>query len=195
MLPFKCSNLAVCYPMIICSLAILAKSVSMSSSRADAYARRSIRMLSLHSVKSDVCHPNIPYPTSTNKIAGDFTRSFSPSLVLNADYSPVSFMPLSVWNWQDTLRATFSGKATVVSEYNIPIRSVSTSIFLPSVIALTNFHQRQDSGVAPLTRKHIYIRDDFKCQVRSLSNLYCAYTFYIFSLLLYLLTFDCSHSY
>jgi hypothetical protein len=49
----------------------------------------------------------------------------SPTLVLNADYSPLSFSPLSLWSWQDSLRAVFNEKATVVSEYDaVRIRSV-----------------------------------------------------------------------
>lgn len=89
----------------------------------------------------------------------------SPTLVLNADYTPLSHVPLSIWNWQDSLRAIFNGKAVVVAEYHdIVIRSVSTSINLPSVIALKTFHKKPN-GVPPMTRRYVFIRDGFKCQV------------------------------
>ena len=30
-----------------------------------------------------------------------------PALVLNADYQPLSFVPLSLWSWQEAVKATF----------------------------------------------------------------------------------------
>ena len=30
-----------------------------------------------------------------------------PSLVLNADYRPLSYFPLSIWSWKDTVKAVF----------------------------------------------------------------------------------------
>lgn len=102
------------------------------------------------------------------KVSG--ARNFAPALVLNADYAPLSITPLSVWNWQDTLRAVFSDKALVVSEYTIPIRSVSTTVNLPSVIVLKKYYKRPDSYLAALTRRHVYLRDDFKCQVSTCST-------------------------
>ena len=30
-----------------------------------------------------------------------------PALVLNADYTPLSYVPLSLWSWQDTVKAVF----------------------------------------------------------------------------------------
>jgi hypothetical protein len=33
----------------------------------------------------------------------------SPTLVLNADYQPLSHIPLSLWGWQDALRSVFNG--------------------------------------------------------------------------------------
>ena len=89
----------------------------------------------------------------------------SPSLVLNADYTPLSHFPLSLWSWQDTLRAVFSGKAVVVSEYsNLIVRSVSCSFPLPSVIALKTY-QKVPNQVPVMSRRNLYIRDGFKCQV------------------------------
>jgi hypothetical protein len=89
----------------------------------------------------------------------------SPSLVLNADYTPLSHLPLSLWCWQDTLRAVFSGKAVVVSEYSdLVVRSVSCSFPLPSVIALTTY-QKCPNQIPVMSRRNVYIRDGFKCQV------------------------------
>eukprot|EP01083_Nonionella_stella_P092181 257950_1 len=40
-----------------------------------------------------------------------------PSLVLNADYRPLRMMPLSIWSWQNSVKAVLSGKAVVVDLY------------------------------------------------------------------------------
>ena len=79
----------------------------------------------------------------------------SPALVLNADYTPLNHLPLSLWNWQDTLRAVFGGKAIVVSEYaDLYVRSVSHTFRLPSVIALTNY-QRVVHKVPVMSRRNV----------------------------------------
>jgi hypothetical protein len=97
----------------------------------------------------------------------------SPSLVLNADYTPLSHLPLSLWCWQDTLRAVFSGKAVVVSEYSdLLVRSVSCSFPLPSVIALTNY-QKCPNQIPVMSRRNVYIRDGFKCQVCRITPAIC----------------------
>ena len=41
-----------------------------------------------------------------------------PALVLNADYQPLSYFPLSTWSWKDALKAVFLERVNVVSEYN-----------------------------------------------------------------------------
>ena len=92
----------------------------------------------------------------------------SPSLVLNADYTPLSHLPLSLWSWQDTLRAVFSGKAVVVSEYkDLLVRSVSCTFPLPSVIVLKSY-QKMPNQVPVMSRRNLYIRDGFKCQVHNI---------------------------
>ena len=79
----------------------------------------------------------------------------SPALVLNADYTPLNHLPLSLWNWQDTLRAVFGGKAIVVSEYaDLYVRSVSCTFRLPSVIALTNY-QKTVNKVPVMSRRNV----------------------------------------
>ncbi|MGL4811063.1 MAG: HNH endonuclease, partial [Beijerinckiaceae bacterium] len=48
-----------------------------------------------------------------------------PALVLNADYRPLSYYPLSLWSWQDTAKAVFLDRVNIVSEYDRVIRSPS----------------------------------------------------------------------
>jgi hypothetical protein len=68
---------------------------------------------------------------------GDQSHLFPACLVLNADFSPLSYVPLSLWSWKDTVRAVFRGSAQVVTEYDEWIvRSPNLDLNLPSVIAL-----------------------------------------------------------
>ena len=59
-----------------------------------------------------------------------------PALVLNADFRPLSYYPLSLWSWQDAVRDVFLDRVNIVSEYDRIIRSPSFSMKLPSVISL-----------------------------------------------------------
>jgi 5-methylcytosine-specific restriction endonuclease McrA len=85
-----------------------------------------------------------------------------PALVLNADFRPMSYFPLSLLTWQDAVNAVFSERVAVVAEYDVWARSPSTQIRLPSVVALRNY-QRAPRRVA-FTRFHVFLRDRFTCQ-------------------------------
>jgi 5-methylcytosine-specific restriction endonuclease McrA len=85
-----------------------------------------------------------------------------PALVLNADFRPLSYFPLSTWNWQDTVKAVFSDRVSVVSEYDRTVRSPSFSMRLPSVIALRDFIPSARSPA--FTRFNVFLRDTFTCQ-------------------------------
>ena len=57
-----------------------------------------------------------------------------PALVLNADFRPLSYYPLSLWSWQDTVKAVFLDRVNIVSEYETIVHSPSTDFVLPSVV-------------------------------------------------------------
>ena len=87
-----------------------------------------------------------------------------PCLILNSDYRPLSHLPLSLWSWQDSLRALFSGRAVTVSTYEgVVVRSVADSFELPSIIALTSYH-RNPMNTPTMSRKGIFLRDNYCCQ-------------------------------
>ena len=73
--------------------------------------------------------------------------SFSPTLVLNADYQPLSYFPLSLWSWQDTIKAVFLDRVNIVSEYEDVVRSPGFSMKIPSVISLKQYVKTQKSPV------------------------------------------------
>src|SRR5210317_595917 len=62
-----------------------------------------------------------------------------PALVLNADYRPLSYYPLSLWSWQDTVKSVFLDRVIIVSNYDRVVRSPSFDMQLPSVIALKDY--------------------------------------------------------
>jgi len=82
-----------------------------------------------------------------------------PALVLNADYRPLSYLPLSLWSWHDTIKAVFLDRVDILSQYDRMVSSPSFRIQLPSVIALKEY-------VAPsrnpaFTRFNVFLRDGF----------------------------------
>jgi len=85
----------------------------------------------------------------------------SPALVLNADFRPLSYFPLSLWSWQDAIKAVFLNRVNVISEYETVVRSPSLEMRLPSVISLKEY-------VIPATRPaftrfNVFLRDHFAC--------------------------------
>ena len=85
-----------------------------------------------------------------------------PALVLNADYQPLSYFPLSTWSWQNALKAVFLDRVNVVLEYNQVVNSPSISIKLPSVISLKDYVPLPSK--AAFTRFNVFLRDKFCCQ-------------------------------
>ncbi len=85
-----------------------------------------------------------------------------PALVLNADFRPLSYFPLSLWSWQDSVKAVFLDRVNIVSLYDHVVRSPSFEIRLPSVIALKEY---VPSARRPaFTRFNVFLRDRFCCQ-------------------------------
>ncbi|WP_293904812.1 HNH endonuclease [Phenylobacterium sp.] len=85
-----------------------------------------------------------------------------PCLVLNADFRPLSYYPLSLWPWQDVIKAVFLDRVDVVSTYDQVVHSPSFEMKLPSVVSLKNY-VTQDRPPA-FTRFNLFLRDGFTCQ-------------------------------
>jgi len=85
-----------------------------------------------------------------------------PALVLNADFRPLSYFPLSLWSWQETVKAVFLDRVNIVSEYDRVVRSPSFEMRLPSVIALKEYIPT--SRRPAFTRFNVFLRDRFTCQ-------------------------------
>jgi len=85
-----------------------------------------------------------------------------PALVLNADFRPLSYFPLSLWPWQEAVKAVFLDRVNIISEYDQEVHSPSFSMRLPSVISLKEFVPQ--SRRPAFTRFNVFLRDRFRCQ-------------------------------
>lgn len=96
--------------------------------------------------------------------AGDMSTSLEncPALILNADYKPLSYYPLSVLPWQEAVKALFRGSVSVVSEYDQIVRSPGLELKLPSVLALKEYVPMARSPA--FTRFNVFLRDEWTCQ-------------------------------
>jgi 5-methylcytosine-specific restriction endonuclease McrA len=85
-----------------------------------------------------------------------------PALVLNADYTPLSYYPLSLWPWQTAVKAVFLDRVTIVENYEREIHSPTKTMPIPSVIALRQYVK--PSQHPAFTRFNLFLRDRFACQ-------------------------------
>ena len=83
--------------------------------------------------------------------------SFAPALVLNADFRPLNYFPLSLWSWQDAVKAVCLDRVTIVSEYEDSISSPSFEMKLPSVIALKEYVPQVRNPA--FTRFNVFLRE------------------------------------
>ena len=45
--------------------------------------------------------------------------------MLNADFRPLSYFPLSLWSWQDAIKAVFLDRVNIIDHYDVRVRSPS----------------------------------------------------------------------
>ena len=102
---------------------------------------------------------------------GDFRTEFTrepaslkqhPALVLNADYRPLSYYPLSLWPWQEAVKAVWLDRVDIVAEYDTFVHSPTTKIKIPSVVVLKDYVKPQKR--VAFTRFNLFLRDQFSCQ-------------------------------
>ena len=84
------------------------------------------------------------------------------TLVLNADYRPLSTWPLSLVTARAGVEAVLSDSAAVVEEWDDVFRSPSIEVRVPKVIALRAY--APISAAPKFCRRSILLRDRFRCQ-------------------------------
>jgi len=85
-----------------------------------------------------------------------------PSLVLNADFRPLSYFPLSLWSWQDAIKAVVMDRVNIIHSYDRVVHSPNSTMHLPSVIALKEYIPQARKPA--FTRFNVFLRDRFTCQ-------------------------------
>ena len=105
----------------------------------------------------------ISVKASELKLQRKLTPDNCPALVLNADYQPLSYMPLSLWPWQDVVKAVFLDRVNIVATYDIGVRSPSMILPLPSVVSLKQYRPVHLKRPA-FSRFNVFMRDLFTCQ-------------------------------
>ena len=85
-----------------------------------------------------------------------------PALVLNADFRPLSYFPLSLWSWQDAIKAVFLDRVNIIDHYDVRVHSPSLEMQLPSVVSLKEYVPAARHPA--FTRFNVFLRDRFSCQ-------------------------------
>ncbi|MBM3568324.1 MAG: HNH endonuclease [Alphaproteobacteria bacterium] len=82
--------------------------------------------------------------------------------MLNADHRPLSYFPLSLWSWQEAIKAVFLGRVNILSVYDRQVRSPRFEMALPSVVSLKEYVPPAPRPA--FTRFNVFLRDKFACQ-------------------------------
>lgn len=98
----------------------------------------------------------------TNFVREPSVLRHHPALVLNADYRPLSYYPLSLWPWQDAIKAVFLERVNILAEYDEVVRSQQMAMRIPSVVVLKDYVKPQKR--VAFTRFNLFLRDEFCCQ-------------------------------
>ena len=53
----------------------------------------------------------------------------NPALVLNADFRPLSYYPLSLCSWQDAIKAVFLERVSVIESYDTEVHAIRIHVF------------------------------------------------------------------
>ena len=69
---------------------------------------------------------------------------------------------MSLWSWQEAVKAVVSERVNVVSVYSRVVRSPSSEMALPSVISLKEYIPTKRRPA--FTRFNVFLRDRFTCQ-------------------------------
>jgi 5-methylcytosine-specific restriction endonuclease McrA len=87
----------------------------------------------------------------------------SDTLLLNANYEPISVLPLSVIDWRHAIKLMYLGRVNVIETYpNWIIHSERVALNVPSICVTKDyFHYKKN---VKFSRYNLYMRDLFECQ-------------------------------
>lgn len=85
------------------------------------------------------------------------------TLILNADASPISILPLSTISWQEAIRYMVTDKAVTLEWYDDwVVHSANWETRVPAVMMLTEFEKRKTA--VKFAKSHVFLRDSYTCQ-------------------------------
>ena len=85
------------------------------------------------------------------------------TLMLNADGSPISYLPLSVISWEEAIKYMVLDKATVLEFHdNWIVHSENWQTPVPSVMILKEYEKRKTS--IRYSKHNVFLRDGYECQ-------------------------------
>lgn len=87
----------------------------------------------------------------------------SSTLLLNADYRPLSMLPLSTISWQSAIKLDYVGHANVVEYYDDWIvHSAHDEWYIPALMILTEF--KKIRRIPKFSKQNVFLRDNYVCQ-------------------------------
>jgi len=87
----------------------------------------------------------------------------SDTLLLNADGAPVSFLPLSVIDWQEAIKYMVLDKAHVIAYHeNWIVHSARWETAVPSILMLHEYMKPKTS--VRFSKGNVFLRDSYRCQ-------------------------------
>lgn len=87
----------------------------------------------------------------------------SDTLLLNADGAPVSFLPLSVIDWQEAIKYMVLDKANVLAWHeNWIVRSARWETQVPSILMLREY--MKPKSTIRFSKGNVFLRDGYTCQ-------------------------------
>lgn len=86
------------------------------------------------------------------------------SLVLNADYRPISVIPPSELSWQEAFKAVWTGALDVVETYDdVTIRTPTSTLVVPCVLRKRVYVRAVKRNVQ-FSKTNVFMRDEYRCQ-------------------------------
>ena len=84
-------------------------------------------------------------------------------LILNADASPVSLLPLSTISWEEAIRYLVTDKAIVLEWYDDwTVHSEKWSTQVPAVMILKEYQKKKTA--VRFSKHNVFLRDGYECQ-------------------------------
>ena len=85
------------------------------------------------------------------------------TLLLNADMQPISLLPLSIVDWQESIRYMVLNKAEVLEWYDDwVVRSAHWETRVPAVLLLREYQKPKHT--MRLSKRNVFLRDEYTCQ-------------------------------